>query len=49
MEAKAIKTGIKTLYVGIDVHKRQWSVSIFSEHLHLVTFSQKPEPEVLQV
>jgi transposase len=33
----------QNLYVGIDVHKNQWNVSIMSEHLEHKTFSQKPE------
>ena len=37
----------KSLYVGIDVHKRQWSVSIFTAVLHHKTFSQPPEPSSL--
>lgn len=37
----------KRLYVGIDVHKRQWSVSIFTSSIHHKTFSQSPHPEVL--
>jgi transposase len=37
----------KTLYVGIDVHKRQWSVSIFTANTHHRTFSQPPQPEAL--
>lgn len=36
------------LYIGIDVHKRQWSVSIFTAHLHHKTFSQAPQPAVLK-
>ncbi len=36
------------LYVGIDVHKKQWSVSIFTGQIHHRTFSQAPFPEVLQ-
>lgn len=36
------------LYIGIDVHKRQWSVSIFTVHLHHKTFSQAPQPSVLK-
>jgi hypothetical protein len=28
------------LYVGIDVHKKQWSVSIFTETAHHRTFCQ---------
>lgn len=38
----------KRLYVGIDVHKRQWSVSIFASSIHHKTFSQPPEPVALQ-
>lgn len=37
----------KQLYVGIDVHKKQWSVSIFSD-IHHKTFSQPPNPESLK-
>ncbi len=37
------------LYVGIDVHKKQWSVSIFTGQIHHRTFSQAPFPDVLQI
>ncbi|GHT71652.1 IS110 family transposase [Bacteroidia bacterium] len=33
----------QNIYVGIDVHKKQWNVSIMSEQLEHKTFSQKPE------
>jgi len=36
------------LYIGIDVHKKQWSVSIFTDAAHHRTFSQPPTPEALQ-
>jgi len=36
------------LYVGIDVHKKQWSVSIYTGQIHHRTFSQQPFPEVLK-
>lgn len=36
------------LYVGIDVHKKQWSVSIYTGQIHHRTFSQLPSPEVLR-
>jgi len=36
------------LYVGIDVHKKQWSVSIFTDAAHHRTFSQPPSPEALK-
>ena len=35
------------LFIGIDVHKKQWSVSIYSGQIHHRTFSQLPCPEVL--
>ena len=37
----------KQLYVGIDVHKKQWSVNIFSD-IHHKTFSQPPNAESLK-
>ncbi|MCX2746176.1 transposase, partial [Mangrovivirga sp. M17] len=40
-------TGLK-LFIGIDVHKRQWSVSIFTGSIHHRTFSQPPTPEALK-
>lgn len=36
------------LYVGIDVHKKQWSVSIFTDAAHHRTFSQPPSPSALK-
>lgn len=39
--------GLK-LFVGVDVHKKQWSVSIFSEHSHHRTFSQPADPLALK-
>jgi hypothetical protein len=41
-------TGPLKLYVGIDVHKKQWSVSIFTEAAHHRTFCQPPSPEALK-
>ena len=36
------------LYVGIDVHKKQWSVSIFTDAAHHRTFCQPPSPKALK-
>jgi transposase len=36
------------LYVGIDVHKKQWSVSIFTDAAHHRTFTQPASPEALK-
>jgi transposase len=33
----------QSIYVGLDVHKKSWSVSIFSEHCEHRTFTQPPE------
>lgn len=48
MEKQTVSFEGQRLYVGIDVHKRQWSVSIFSSELHHKTFSQPPLPEALK-
>lgn len=37
----------QNIYAGIDVHKKSWKVSVYSEDLYHKTFSQPPEPEVL--
>jgi transposase len=34
-------------YIGIDVHKKQWVVTIRSQHMELKTFSMNPSPEEL--
>ncbi len=36
------------LYIGIDVHKKQWSVSVFTDAVHHHTFSQPPSPSALK-
>jgi len=35
------------IYVGIDVHKKNWNVSIHSANLEHKTYSQPPDPQVL--
>lgn len=35
------------LYIGIDVHLKSWSVSIFTATRHYRTFTQPPDPAVL--
>lgn len=37
----------QTLYIGLDVHKKNWAVSIFSEYHELKTMSTDPNPESL--
>lgn len=36
-----------TIYVGLDVHKKSWKVSVLSAHSHFKTFSQNPSPAEL--
>ena len=48
MDKKVTSFTSLTLYVGIDVHKKQWSVSIFTGQIHHRTFSQPPSPEALK-
>lgn len=35
------------LYIGLDVHKKNWAVSIFSDHHELKTMSTDPNPDTL--
>jgi hypothetical protein len=37
----------QNIYVGFDVHLKDWKVTIMSETLVHKTFSQPPEPKVL--
>jgi len=37
----------QNIYTGIDTHKKNWRVSIYSEELHHKTFHQPPKPEIL--
>ncbi|PZX46491.1 hypothetical protein LV85_04211 [Algoriphagus chordae] len=36
------------LFNGVDVHKPQWSVSIFTVNCYHKTFSQTPDPKALK-
>ena len=38
----------QNIFVGIDVHKKNWTVCIFSEHLEHKKFSQPPTAEALK-
>ena len=41
-------TNSSKLFIGIDVHKRQWSISIYTSVIHHRTFSQPPAPTALK-
>lgn len=48
MEKQPVNFTDQCLYVGIDVHKKQWSVSIYTQEVHHKTFSQPPDPNSLK-
>lgn len=35
------------IYLGIDVHKTNWKVTVLGEHVSFQTFSQDPNPDLL--
>jgi transposase len=35
------------IYIGLDVHKKDWSVTLYSDEFELKTFTQPPKPDVL--
>ena len=35
------------IYVGMDIHKKSWSISILTDNFEHKTFTQPPEVEVL--
>ena len=37
----------QSIYVGIDVHKKSWTVTILGEHYEHKAMSQNPDPEIL--
>ncbi len=37
----------QTIFVGIDVHKKQWTVSIIAQGIQMMPYSQDPSPQVL--
>lgn len=47
MKRNKINFGNQQIFVGIDVHKRQWNVSIRSNGLLLKNFSMNPVPKEL--
>ena len=37
----------QTVYVGIDVHKKQWMICVLTEDVNFRPFSIDPDPEIL--
>jgi transposase len=44
---KKIDFSGKDLFIGLDVHKKSWSVTILVEGMEHKTFTQPPDPQVL--
>ena len=47
METQGTNFTGMNLYVGLDVHKNSWSVSVLTDQIELKTFSQPPNAEQL--
>jgi len=47
VQSKELNFKEQNIYVGIDVHKKDWTVCIFSEHMEHKKFSQPPSAEAL--
>ena len=47
MQVQSNKLNFKgqNIFIGMDVHKKDWKVSIRSEELTYKTFTQKPSPK----
>lgn len=37
----------QSIYVGIDCHKKNWTVTVLGEHYEYKTISQNPDPDIL--
>ncbi|NQU88626.1 MAG: hypothetical protein HQ541_23020 [Mariniphaga sp.] len=37
----------ENIYIGIDTHKKNWKVALYSNDTALKTFTQNPEPGLL--
>jgi len=48
LQSKKLNFNGQYIYVGLDVHKKSWTVSIYSDELELEHFSQPPKAEVLE-
>jgi transposase len=48
MQSNKLNFKGQNIYIGIDVHKKQWTVCIFSEHLEHKKFSQPPTVTALK-
>jgi transposase len=47
LSSKLLNFTDKPIYIGLDVHKKSWSVTLHSDEFELKTFTQPPKPDVL--
>jgi transposase len=47
LSSKLLSFTDKPIYIGLDVHKKSWSVTLYSDEFELKTFTQPPNPNVL--
>ena len=47
MHSKDIDFSGMNIYVGLDVHKKSWSVTILTDEIEHKTFTQPPSPDIL--
>ncbi len=47
MQSNKLDFSNQNVYVGFDVHLKDWKVSVMVDDIHHKTFSQPPSPEVL--
>ena len=46
-QVKQIDFTGQNIYIGFDVHKKSWKVTVIAEDIFYKTFTQPPDPEVL--
>jgi transposase len=47
LSSKLLNFRDKSIFIGLDVHKKSWSVTLYSDEFELKTFTQPPNPDVL--
>jgi len=48
LQTKKVQFDNQPFYLGIDVHKKSWHVTIRTHNLHLKTFAMEPSPQKLK-
>src|ERR1035437_9932563 len=47
LSSKLLDFTDKPIFIGLDVHKKSWAVTLYSDEFELKTFTQPPNPDVL--